>query len=115
MIFIVFLLQGGLDVTIAGSDNPGGVFSISTASPLTLTEDSTPSAVVVITRDPQAGLFGDVLVTWEAVYTDTDNPVPISNILTSTSGSITFLDSQITPATNIELNLQQNRVSTVIC
>lgn len=100
-----------MDITIAASDNPGGIFTISTISPLTLSEDFSSSAVVTIRRDPLAGLLGEVIIDWEVFYTDSGHSVPLSDILTLSSGSVTFLENQINPVDDLILSLQTDRVS----
>ena len=98
-----------LDVTIPASDNPGGVFTISTPSPLTLTDGITPSATVTVERT--GGLIGVVTINWEAVYADSATHEPLANFLSETSGRINFLSGQTTPDGTIQLSLISNAVS----
>ena len=101
-----------LDVTIPASDNPGGIFSISTPSPLTLVDGITPSATVTV--ELTGGLIGLVTINWEAVYADSATHEPIANFLSVSSGRINFLSGQTVPDNPIQLSLISNAVSHMI-
>lgn len=104
-------MQRSLDLTIAASDNPGGVFFFLTPS-LSLSEDLIPSGVLQVRRDSQAtGLFGRVEVAWEAAYTDSGtHPVPVDAILVNSRGRLVFAAGQTVPETELTLQLNSNSV-----
>lgn len=93
---------------IDASDNPGGLFSFITAS-LRLSEDGPSSGELEVRRT--SGFAGVVVLTWEALYTDGEvHAVQLSDILVSTTGTLTFPDNSPSPTTNIQLQLQPDRV-----
>ena len=95
-------------MVIPASDNPAGVFSFVTAS-LTLSEDGPVSGQLEVQRTDS--LSGEVVISWEAMFTDgEDHPVPVSNILVATRGTITFRDNSATPDANILLQLRSDGV-----
>ena len=98
-------------MTIAPSDNPGGVFLFVTPS-LSLSEDLTPSGVLEVRRGSQAtGLFGRVEVAWEAAYTDGGtHPVPVDAILVNSRGRLVFAAGQTVPENELTLQLNPNSV-----
>ncbi len=103
------LPQNSLRVIIEASDNPAGVFSFITAS-LRLSEDGPASGELEVRRTDR--LAGVVVITWEAIYTDgEEHAVPLSEILVSTTGTISFPDNSATSDSNIELQLIPNGVS----
>ena len=104
-------MQRSLDLTIAASDNPGGVFFFLTPS-LSLSEDLMPSGVLEVRRDSQAtGLFGQVEVAWEAAYTDGEtHPVPVDTILVNSRGRLVFAAGQTVPENELTLQLNPNSV-----
>lgn len=104
-------LQRSLDLTIAASDNPGGVFLFVTPS-LSLSEDLMSSGVLEVRRDSQAtGLFGRVEVAWEAAYTDGGtHPVPVEAILVNSRGRLVFAAGQTVPENELTLQLNPNSV-----
>jgi len=81
------------------NDNPRGNFSLSPSS-LTLSEDSSPSGTLTITRDD--GRFESVQIDWEAVYTGQQN------VLVINSATVNFTAGQSSAA--IVLQLRQNGV-----
>ena len=98
-------------MTIAASDNPGGVFFFLTSS-LSLSEDLVPSGVLQVRRDSRTvGLFGRVAVAWEALYTDGEtHPVPVDAILVNSRGMLVFADGQTVPESELTLQLNPNSV-----
>ena len=100
-----------MDLTIAASDNPGGVFFFLTPS-LSLSEDLVPSGVLQVQRDSQAvGLFGRVEVAWEALYIDGEiHPVSLDTILVNQRGTLVFAAGQTVPETELTLQLNPNSV-----
>ncbi len=104
-------MQRSLDLTIAASDNPGGVFFFVTPS-LSLSEDLMPSGVLEVRRDSGAtGLFGRVEVAWEAAYTDGGtHPVPVDTILANSRGRLVFAAGQTVPENELTLQLNPNSV-----
>ena len=111
LILTIHSMQRSLDLTIAASDNPGGVFFFLTPS-LSLSEDLIPSGVLQVRRDSQAtGLFGRVEVAWEAAYTDGGtHPVPVDAILVNSRGRLVFAAGQTVPETELTLQLNSNSV-----
>lgn len=99
-------------MTIAASDNPGGVFYFLTPS-LALSEDLVPSGILQVRRDSQAvGLFGRVEVAWEALYVDGGtHPVSLNTILVNSRGTLVFAAGQTLPQTELLLQLNPNSVS----
>ncbi len=111
-LFLYSSSQGVLDVTIPSNDNPGGVFTISTPSPLTLVDVTAPMATITVTRS--GGLIVPVVINWEAVYTDSGVHEPIANFVSMPSGRINFLSGQMRPDIDIQLALRPNLVSVII-
>ena len=101
-----------MDLTIAASDNPGGVFFFLTPS-LALSEDLIPTGALQVRRDSQAvGLFGRVEVAWEALYVDgATHPVSLDTILVNSRGTLVFAAGQTVPETELILQLNPNTVS----
>ena len=101
--------QNTLRVVIEASDNLAGIFSFITAS-LRLSEDGPSSGELEVRRTD--GLVGMVTLEWEALYTDDEeHTVPLSDILVTTRGRITFSDNSATSDINIQLQLEPNGVS----
>ncbi len=96
---------------IPSNDNPGGVFTISTLSPLTLVDLTAPTATVTVTRS--GGLVVPVVINWEAVYNDSEVHEPIASFVNMPSGRINFLSGQTRPDVVIQLALRPNLVSMI--
>ena len=93
-------------VTIAASDNPGGVLSLS-PSTLTLSEVSTPSGTIRVQR--AGGTLTEVTIEWQALYTDgQSHDTSIASILGMEQATLTF-PVGVTTA-NITLTLQADSV-----
>ncbi len=105
----VLSIQGVLQVTIPSNDNPGGAFTISTPSPLTLVDITSPTAIVTVTRS--GGLIVPVVINWETVYTDSGDHAPLASFLNAPSGRVNFLSGQTRPDSVIQLSLIPNSVS----
>lgn len=105
----MYILQDTLTVVIDASDNPSGVFAFRTAS-LTLSDDGPTSGELEVSRTGSSD--GEVIISWEALYTDgEEHVVALARILVTTQGIITFSDNSPTPDTNIQLQLGTNGVS----
>ena len=94
-------------VTIAASDSPGGVFSLTPTS-LTLSEESAPSGTITVQRT--GGALTQVTIQWEALYTDGQiHDTAIISILGADRASLTFPVG--VTSIDINLTLQPNSVS----
>lgn len=94
-------------VTIAASDNPGGVFSLLTSA-LILSEETAPLGTITVQR--VGGNLTAVSIVWQASYTDTlDHSASIASILGMDRGTLNF--SIGVTSVDINLSLQNNSVS----
>ena len=94
-------------VTIAASDSPGGVFSLTPTS-LTLSEESAPSGTITVQRT--GGALTQVTIQWVALYTDGQiHDTAINSILGADRASLTFPVG--VTSVDIDLTLQPNSVS----
>ena len=94
-------------VTIAASDNPGGVFSLSTSA-LSLSEDTAPSGTITVQR--AGGTLTAVNIEWQALYTDNlDHETSIANILGMDRDVLSFPVGAT--SVDINLSLKNNSVS----
>jgi len=94
-------------VTIAASDNPGGVFSLRTSA-LSLSEDTAPSGTITVQRT--GGTLTAVNIEWQARYTDDSNTeASIASILGRDQDILSFPVG--VTSVDINLSLQNNSVS----
>ena len=101
------LLQDTTVVTIEASDNPGGVFSLSPTA-LTLSEEFASTGTITVQR--AGGTLTEVMIEWEALYTDGKiHDTAINSILGVDRATLTFPIGVTT--VDITLTLQPNSVS----
>ena len=94
-------------MTIAASDSPGGIFSLSTSA-ITLSEESAPTGTIAVQR--AGGTLTEVTIEWQAFYTDGQvHNTSINRILGVNGDTLTFAVG-VTSA-NINLALQPDSVS----
>ena len=95
-------------MTIAASDSPGGVFSL-TPSSITLSEESASTGTITVQRT--GGALTQVTMQWEALYTDGQiHDTALNSILGVDRAALTFPVG--VTSVDINLTLQPNSVST---
>ena len=103
-------MQDTTVVTIAASDNPGGVFSLSLTA-LTLSEETASTGTITVQR--AGGTLIPVDIEWEAVYTDGEiHDTAINSILGMDRAVLTFPVG--VTSVDINLTLQPNSVSIIL-
>ena len=94
-------------MTIAASDNPGGVFSLSPTA-ITLSEESTSTGTITVQR--AGGTLTEVVIEWEALYTDGQiHDTAINSILGMDRAALIFPVG--VTSVDIKLTLQPNSVN----
>ena len=105
---LVLSLQDRAVVTIAASDSPGGVFSLSPTA-ITLSEETASTGTLTVTRT--GGTLTQVEINWVALYTDGQiHDTAINSILGLDRATLTFPIG--VTSVDIILTLQPNSVST---
>ena len=95
-------------MTIAASDSPGGVFSLSPTA-ITLSEETASTDTITVQRT--GGTLTQVTIEWEALYTDGQiHDTAINSILGVDRATLTFPVG--VTSVDITLTLQPNSVST---